>query len=178
MLADRQVSERPPFSASGTNAERGEQQPMGARGVISPQPSRGAGRAQVRAALAPRRTLCGIAASLAGLGQATGTTEEATATVPIPSAGVMRAAAHQAVPCKRDREQRVSAAEDPPACRARDGTGCRCDRRPFGGYCCARASAAAQRNDARPAHLAGLATRPHWGAGASACRMEPVDVAL
>ena len=36
-------------------------------------------------------------------------------------------------------------------CKTRGGTGCRNDRRPFGGYCCARASAAAQRNDARPA---------------------------
>lgn len=148
VLADRQGSEHPASSTVEPTAERGEQQPMDARGVTERTDADGRARASKTRRTPARRSAGRRPLWVAGVSKAA--TEGVTAIVPIRSVKDRR----------NEGRTRCDARGNPPRverelgrdpCSATDGTGCRNDRRPFGGYCCARASAAAQRNDARPA---------------------------
>jgi len=123
-------------------------QPVGARGVTERTDDDGRaraskGRAAPNSKSAGRRPLWVWVTLKARL-------RELPAIVPIRSGRPDEQEGLQAVRCK-GQPFRLRRNLAPTLAAQRTAQGAGSDRRPFGGYCCARASAAAQRNDARPA---------------------------
>jgi hypothetical protein len=177
VLADRQESERPPSSVAERSRREASNSPWDARGVTERTADEGRARAS-KTRRTPERTSARSARQQRVSGVSKATTEGVTAIVPTANTHAMRTAARGCGGLQGAARFGQSGNLAATLARHAAAQGAGNDRRPFGGCCACRASAEHARKAARPAHLAGLATRTHWGAGASACRMEPVDVAL